>query len=315
LSISLSLPRSPTNLAAGNFMLDLSLLSTTSPILEHASTIPGLQSTTIAPQPQEILHRARRHAILTYESPLVSISKKIWSLPWYLLSLKREDETLQVPIYETLTFPRGQKNVPRSLFLEIQSPNQDPARGGTGRAVEVYNVEVHIRAVFSGLRWWMYNHCILSFAIGTSAFWGAEVFSLALGWAALYTIFARRGPMHDLAKAEAGDDAVKKEEDDTDDLDLSDTPRSFPTYGRQPPLRYTPEVKEEDEEERSLLDTALQPLPAEAEADDESEDVVDVGGAFGAGRGMTDSGIGTSLSEGGGAGGSARRRSSKSKFR
>jgi len=41
-----------------------------------------------------------------------------------------------------------------------------------------------------------------------------------------------------------------KMEEETDDPDLSDTPRTFPTYGRQAPLRYVPKVKDEDEDEK-----------------------------------------------------------------
>lgn len=83
-----------------------------------------------------------------------------------------------------------------------------------------------------------------------------------------------------------------KMEEETDDPDLSDTPRTFPTYGRQAPLRYVPKVKDEDEDEKdyALDETSIQPLAAEA--DDESED-------FGGKAGRTDSGIGTSFSEGG----------------
>lgn len=91
--------------------------------------------------------------------------------------------------------------------------------------------------------------------------------------------------------------AVKQEEE-TDEPDLSDTPRTFPTYGRQPPLRYVPKVKDEDSEDYVLDETSIQPLAAEA--DDESED-------FGGKSGRTDSGIGTSFSEGGRRGLSRRR--------
>lgn len=92
--------------------------------------------------------------------------------------------------------------------------------------------------------------------------------------------------------------AVKKEE--TDELELSDTPRTFPTYGRQPPLKYEPpKVKEEDVEDYFLEESVIQPL----EADDESEDF---GGKSGRDS-ARDSGIGTSFSEAGEKGVSRRR--------
>jgi hypothetical protein len=89
-------------------------------------------------------------------------------------------------------------------------------------------------------------------------------------------------------------------EEETDEPDLSDTPRTFPTYGRQAPLRYVPMVKEEENEEFIMDETAIQPLTAEA--DDEDEELE----AYRAGR---DSGVGTSFSEGGERSGLARRRS------
>ncbi len=96
--------------------------------------------------------------------------------------------------------------------------------------------------------------------------------------------------------------AIKNEKEDEDEPDLSDTPRTFPTYGRQPPLRYTPKIKNEDSEEYIIDETAIQPLAAEADDEDEEE--------FQHRSGRTDSGIGTSYSEGGERS-SAKRRSSR----
>jgi len=99
--------------------------------------------------------------------------------------------------------------------------------------------------------------------------------------------------------------AIKVEGEETDEPDLSDTPRTFPTYGRQAPLRYVSKVKDEGDSEEYVMDeTTIQPLAAEA--DDEDEDGVDFGGHRG---GRTDSGLGTSFSEGGERGGLSRRRS------
>ena len=94
---------------------------------------------------------------------------------------------------------------------------------------------------------------------------------------------------------------VKAEgEEETDELDLSDTPRTFPTYGRQAPLRYVPMVKEEESEEFIMDETAIQPLAAEADDEDEEMEAY---------RGGRDSGVGTSFSEGAERSGLARRRS------
>ena len=88
--------------------------------------------------------------------------------------------------------------------------------------------------------------------------------------------------------------AIKHEDvadDDSEDLDLSDTSRTFPTLGRQRPLKYeAPTIKEEDD---SVLDTPLQPLQAmsmEADDEDEFEDAA-------ASTSFRDSGIGTGREE------------------
>lgn len=100
---------------------------------------------------------------------------------------------------------------------------------------------------------------------------------------------------------------IKTEPSDSDQFDpfstedLSDTSRTFPTLGRQPPLHFAgrnePMKKEEaaarvkkEEQEEVLGSAAIDPLHNEAddEEDDEERDTT----------GWRDSGIGTSLEEG-----------------
>jgi seipin len=302
IALSLHVPRSPPNLATGNFMLSLSLLSPsyTPPV---PSTVPPTitqdsHSSTIATS--QILFISRRPAILTYTSRLVSLSSRILSLPLYILGLKHESETLHIPMAESAIFKKGKANVPAYVLLEIQ----------TGQEVQVYDVRIHFKARFGGLRWLMYNHRILSFFAFTTAFWFAEILFTGLGWITLRYIFSSSTSSNhkteNSIKGEETDGTVKeeiKEEPETDEPDLSDTPRTFPTYGRQQPLRYVPKVKDEDSEEFVIDETSIQPLAA-MEADDE-EDEEDLFRA-------RDSGIGTSFSEGGQRrSGVARRRSGR----
>lgn len=198
---------------------------------------------------------------------------------------------------ESAVFRKGRANVPAYVLLEIQ----------TGQEVQVYDVRIQFKARFSGLRWLMYNHRVMSFFAFTSAFWFAEILFTGLGWITLRYIFiSPKTKMEGSIKGDDTDGTVKgeiKEEPETDEPDLSDTPRTFPTYGKQQPLRYVPKVKDEDSEDFVLDETAIQPLAA-MEADDE-EDEED---SFRA----RDSGIGTSFSEGGERrSGVARRRSGR----
>ena len=106
----------------------------------------------------------------------------------------------------------------------------------------MYDVRVHFKARFGGLRWLMYNYRVSSFVVFVGMFWFAEVIWAALGWLILRIVFAPSAKT--VVKKEVGegdtDATVKQEADETDDPDLSDTPRTFPTYGRQAPLRYEP---------------------------------------------------------------------------
>jgi seipin len=199
---------------------------------------------------------------------------------------------------ESEKFEKGRSNVPEYVLIEIQA----------GQGVQIYDVRVHFTARFRGLRWMMYNHRIISFMTFTSAFWVAELLFTVLGWVMLRSIFStgsgKNIKKESGLKAEGKDGetsaAIKNEPEDTDEPDLSDTPRTFPTYGRQKPLRYEPKAKDEDSEEYIMDETVIQPLTAEA--DDEDDNGVGYDG-----RG-DDSGLGTSFSEGG-VRGMARRRS------
>jgi seipin len=138
-----------------------------------------------------------------------------------------------------------------------------------------------------------------------------------VAWILLQSALSSEGDGGAVVKSEhlGGSGTIKTEtqEDDVmdmDDLDLSDTPRSFPTYGRQAPLRYIPKVKSEDDNEE-LVSDEVRSHPRAAEADDESEEPIDVGNAFG--RGISDSGLGTSFSESGITSAAQRRRSRSGK--
>ncbi|KAJ6166693.1 hypothetical protein N7470_002140 [Penicillium chermesinum] len=85
-AVTLDMPRTPANLDAGNFMLDLTLHS----CQQGSSVLPTSSSslTTIS--------QTRRPAILTYSSPLVDLARRLLRLPLYVLGLRREAEKLEV---------------------------------------------------------------------------------------------------------------------------------------------------------------------------------------------------------------------------
>jgi seipin len=284
--LQLNLPRSPPNLQAGNFMLDIAMLSPTYGLTAGSRDEFNVRK----PIPKDaIVFSSRRPAILTYQSDLVKLGKEVANLPWYILGWHRNAEKLEIAMAEGISFPKGWQKIPNIVYLEVQ---------GRGQDIQVYDVQFTLRARFRGLKWLMYNHRIFSFLVGTTAFWAAEILFTVLTWVFLSSKFGigqtkttkefqEETDVSTTIKTEKEDEEV-----DTDDADLSDTPRSFPTYGRQAPLKYVPKVKKEDGSKLVIDETTVQPLATEA--DDESEEPINLASFRG---GRSDSGIGTSFSE------------------
>jgi hypothetical protein len=129
--VTLELPRTPSNIDTGNFMLDLTLFSSRPASL----VLPGPANTPIS--------QARRPAILTYASPMVDVARRAARMPLYVVGLHRELEKLEVPMMEQLEFAKGARNLPQSLRLEIQSDLK----------MQIYTARVEFRARLTGLRY------------------------------------------------------------------------------------------------------------------------------------------------------------------
>ena len=267
-------------------MLALSMLpSSSSSIVSQALLPPSFQSdnSTIA--------YSRRPTILTYTSPITTTAYTLTNLPLYVFGIRQESESIEVPMFAGVEFSKGASNIPQSARIDVEADEK----------MQFYSVSVRIIAKLSGLRWVLYNHRILSFLVFTSVFWSSSMLSMAIVWFTL-SIYLSSGD-DDAGKDSASEGTVKEEariKDEYEEPDLSDTSRTFPTLGRQRPLKYErPSIKAEDDD--SPLETTLQPLQAElGEADDEDE--------FGdaALSSFRDSGIGTGREDAGEA--SARRR-------
>lgn len=270
-AIELMLPRTPENTDAGNFMLEVSMHAPE----EKGSSIMETVQAGIAPGSADakVLARSRRPAILPYRSPMIELAYKVSELHWYLLGWRREDEMLHLSVFEGVEFPKGWRNVPATLKVEIQSTHR----------MQIYTARAIFRARFRGLRWVMYNHRILSALVFVGCFWCTEMVFAGLAWAAL-TMFVV--PPTQEAKAEEMHEVAQRIKDEPDDEKpmLSETERTFPTLRGQQLLRYSdPEIKQEDEDTTVFVpgDATVQA----AEADDEDEDA-----DF-----FEDSGLGTSM--------------------
>ncbi|KAH7380179.1 putative adipose-regulatory protein-domain-containing protein [Pyrenochaeta sp. MPI-SDFR-AT-0127] len=316
--VEMEVPRSETNLKAGNWMVGLEMRGPSSggggvrSLLgwdeegdsEDRSRTATAEDTTSTKS--IVLARSRRPALLTYRSRIVELAYRLLRLPLYLIGWHIESEHIEISMIESVIFEQGYRNVPSSLRLEVRSR----------QPLEVYRVFVRISAKLEGLRWLMYRYWLTSAVIGTSLFWSVEMGVVLFTWAIFTLLFSASTPPEDYKTSKdiksSGEESIKLEQPETEpDTPFSDTSRTFPTLSSQQPLSYT-----SPKEERTT--PALEDIPTreDAEADDEEDDFVleeppplprvEREGIF------TDSGIGTSL-ESSVERGLARRRSGRLK--
>ena len=214
-------------------------------------------------------------------------------------------------MFEGVEFAKGIGNIPQAAKVEVESDEK----------MQFYELRIRIIAKLSGLRWVLYNHRITSFFVFTTTFWGASLITMGIVW-----LFLNMYMQANTSASARG--SVKNEEDgsstpikneptpdfeffDPNSLeDLSDTPRTFPTLGRQKPLRYSAgeeyagssAIKREDD---IIQETAIQPLQATAAEADDEDDFEDAEST--SGSAWRDSGIGTGVDEERRAGGQRRK--------
>ncbi|EPS37607.1 hypothetical protein H072_8694 [Dactylellina haptotyla CBS 200.50] len=153
--VSLTLPTSPHNFQAGNFMINLTLF-------DNNAETPTLLAT------------SRRATCLTYKSDIVHTMDTVMKSPLYLSGWNREQEKLEVLMMEKQVFAKNK--LPGYLGIRI---GNDYA---SDKAPEAYESKVHFKARFRGLRYFMYNYRIIAFITFTSAFWITELFWAGVTW-------------------------------------------------------------------------------------------------------------------------------------
>ncbi|KAJ5760781.1 hypothetical protein N7520_007937 [Penicillium odoratum] len=197
-AVVLEMPRTPSNLDVGNFMIDLTLYS------PQASSVLPKSASSLDP-----ISQSRRSAILTFSSPMVDVARRMARLPLYVVGWRREAEMLEVPMMEKVEFARGARNIPQSLRLEIQSDGK----------IQIYSARVEFRARFTGLRWFMYRWKLTSFVIFSSMFWTVSVSSATVTWLLLNWVLRPEPVSMDEIKDEARD--LVKDEPETEDTGSS----------------------------------------------------------------------------------------------
>ncbi|KAI1169944.1 putative adipose-regulatory protein-domain-containing protein [Nemania sp. FL0916] len=256
-SVHLTLPRSPANLARGNFMVTLY-------VLRSVPENPALTVSTSAPAPMDlypqvsqddVIFSSRRPVLIPYTDPLVTMASRVLFLLYHVVFARAaETVTLSVPMGELIEFSAVR---PLSILVDVEA----------GQTLQVYSTTLTLVARLTGLRWFMYNHRILAFVLGTAGFWLAELVFMALAWGLLAWVLSGRedrteskshgsgsgGGMYermrqgDVIKYEP--DVIEKSEFDDDDVDIKEE---------------TPELESEEE--------TLDRLPRHAgDADDEGD--------------------------------------------
>lgn len=194
ISVHLHLPHTPNNLGAGNFMLDLSLLTDTKdPVL---SAFTNIFPNTTTPT-HTVLASSRRPAILPFSSPILGLTSTFVNLPWHLLSFRDLDSTvLQIPMFERLSFARGSgslaQNIPNAIRLELQS----------NHILQVYSAKIEFTARFEGLRYIVYNYRVITYFAFSTAFYFVTILSMTLAWMLFSSFLSGRGVTSDLVKRE-----------------------------------------------------------------------------------------------------------------
>lgn len=203
-TVDLSIPRTPTNLDAGVFMVDVRLLGAFNPVAQPPETLKQLLGniTSLGGEGHTVLQHSRRPSMLRYRSRLLSLARDAVFVPLYLLGFKDLDsDNVKVKIWEGATFNRGASNVPNALRVEIAHggaltgtassstlinvgsvpvpSNMPPVQ----RQIQVYSASITFAAQFYGLRYVIYHYRIVSFVIFSAAFYSVSIISMGLVWA------------------------------------------------------------------------------------------------------------------------------------
>ena len=137
----LNVPRTPSNLATGNFMVNLALSSPSAPIYSPAEVL--LRPSHLSNESISVNALSRRAIILTYASPLVDKAHQLIRLPWFLVGWKKESEVLRVTMFENIEFARGWANIPDKVQVLIEADEK----------MSFYEVRVEVHARFKGLKY------------------------------------------------------------------------------------------------------------------------------------------------------------------
>jgi seipin len=246
---------------------------------------------------------------------------KVWGLPGHVLGWRDLDvERMRVRMWEGAVFKRGVGGVPRRVRVEV-------AVGGAvsglrelaaSHQAQVYSASVTFNARFSGLRYLVYNHRIVSFVVFTTVFYVVSIITMGLVWAWIgpsimvpeSKAVVKQEPASQADYSKGQKPAIKTEDEDEESMqglkleDVSDTPAQYPSGRGRTPLRYEGRQSGEGGSAAATQEREIgEGEKADDEEEEEDDDTAEYDRAFASatGRFEGDSGIGT-MSEGARAG-------------
>lgn len=237
-----------------------------------------------------MLFSSRRPALFPYVDPLVSVASRVLFLIYHLFTPGSSTNSMTIPLAERVLFSK-ESVLPKSAYIEVEA----------GQTIQVYHAYLQLTAQLRGLRWMMVHYRISTFLALTVVFWAFEVIFMGVAWG-LWSVASGSPPGEDDTKARR----LEGLRDDHEN-EYTDREETFPTYGRQQPLKYEPDIKPELDPEQPLSEIPRAGADADDEDDgsfDDDKDDEDVQ--------HKDSGIGTSYSEEGTS--SIRRRTSRNRL-
>ncbi|KAI1078878.1 putative adipose-regulatory protein-domain-containing protein [Whalleya microplaca] len=291
-SVELTLPRSPPNLAKGNFMVALFALkylpTPDSPASSGSTSFSSVPYFAAEPphahiRKDNVVFMSRRPTLIPYADPVVAAASRALFLLWHVAYPDAaETTTLVVPMGQLVEFADA---LPLSLLLDVEA----------GQGLQVYGASVTLVARLTGVRWAMYNHRILSFVVCTGVFWACEMLFTGVAWVVLgYVIFGSRDDKLVMGRRRRNREAwrVQGEGENTDE---GEVPTGYEGGSALKQEGEDVKVKEESTETETLAEYPRHAGDADDEGDGED-----------AWRG---SGAGSSFDDG--KGGSLRRRPSR----
>ena len=103
---------------------------------------PGSILDAVMEDDSNLLAKSSRPAILKYQSTLMEMTQRGAALPLHLVGWRDESEIVKIPMIEGIEFPKGWRNIPDQVRVELRSVE----------TLQIYDAKVEITAKLRGLR-------------------------------------------------------------------------------------------------------------------------------------------------------------------